>query len=173
MNPLGEFSNDREEFTLGSDKSLETKIKIIPQENTPWAQQEEQLNKYLGIASPDWHETEIHINFRQYIRLRDSYMTGFTSGTSKSVREELMTSLESNLPRVVDKLLEINTEFECVDKSRLNDRLIAFAKRSPIDVLKSLTSDELKRRIEKILILESAISAFKDLTPEQRKILDE
>jgi hypothetical protein len=123
--------------------------------------------------------TEIQINLQQYNRPLGSIMGWIepvmigTSGTSKSVREELITSLESRLPGVVDKLLTINIELGCVDKSQLNDRLITFAKRSSLGVLNSLTPDELERRVERILVLESAISAFKELTPDQRKILDE
>jgi hypothetical protein len=156
MNRLS-FRSDgnRDEFSWGLNKSREVGIAKIYRANTP------EYSVILPKRKDPQNKERIGS-----IMIR-------TLGTSRSIQEELIASFESILPRVVDNLLAKNTELGYVNKSQLNDRLISFAKRSSMDVLKSLTPEELERRIEKILILESTISVFRELTPDQRKIIDE
>jgi len=95
-----------------------------------------------------------------------------TSGTSKTSRDEAIMSFESILPSVLDNL-KANRGGECIDSSMLNERLLFLAKKAPSDILASLTIGEIERRVERILALENAISAFDELSPEQKKTLDE
>lgn len=185
MNPSFGFSGDREDIFVRPETPRDTGIGIIFRENMARIQQESPINNYLEIMrgikvkrdiKPN---TESHINLPKNNRLltpmeenAGTFMIG-TSGTSKSVREEMITSFESILPAVLDKLLIRNTGFRCANKSLLNERLVILAKRASLDVLKSLTPDEIERRVEKILAVEFAISTFSDLSPEQKKILEE
>jgi hypothetical protein len=156
MNRLS-FRTDgnQDEFSWGRNKSLVTGKTTIYQVKVP---------EYSGILPKEKKSQN---------KERIGPIMTRTLGTSRSVQEELIASFESILPGVVDKVLERNAWVECANKSSLNDRLIILAKRAPIDVLTSLTPDEMERRVEKILALEFAISAFGELSVEQRKILEE
>ena len=185
MNPSFGFDGDRDDVFVRSEWARSTGAGIIFRENMAQVPQEDPINNYLETmrrikARQDLKpDTESHINLPRNnelsTRIQDdvgSFMIG-TSGTSKSVRDEMITSFESILPGVLDNLLTRDTRFRCLDKSSLNERLTILAKRASLDVLTSLTPDEIERRVEKILALEFAISAFSELSPEQMNILEE
>ncbi len=88
-------------------------------------------------------------------------------------RSNLIMSISMNSPDIIYELVDRNKSFEDIDVSKLNEKIMYLANNASTDVLNSLSnSEELKRRIEKIMVTESMILAFKELTPEQRELFD-
>lgn len=96
-----------------------------------------------------------------------------TSDTPEFGVKECIISISRNLPSIVDGLVARNPDFAYIDKRDLNKKLNRIINNLPSEILMSISRDDLESRIEKIMILESMVSAFSDLTPAQKKQLDE
>ena len=100
-------------------------------------------------------------------KLAGVYMTNI-----ELTRNELITSISLALPSIIEELVNHSETFKELDVSKLSKKILFLAKNAPADILISLNSEELKHRTEKIMVTESMILAFKELTLEERDILD-
>jgi len=95
------------------------------------------------------------------------------SGTTRSARDERIASMGKDLHDIVDSLISCNPNFADMDIKNLNKNLNIIINKTSLETLNKIGKDELRERVEKIMLLESMVSAFKDLTPDQKKQLDE
>ncbi len=91
------------------------------------------------------------------------------SGITELPIELYITSMCWNLPKMMDEIIECNLDLGHIDMANLNKKMMMIVSKTPYEILSTLNENrgELKRRIEKIMLIESAVSAFGELSPEQ------
>lgn len=72
------------------------------------------------------------------------------------------------ISKLVDRLMEEGGEvFNKLDKSKLIESLFLLVKSISPEALRSISNEELARRIEKIMAIEAMVGLLSDLNPEQ------
>lgn len=97
------------------------------------------------------------------------------AGITELPREVYITSIGWVLPEMIDEIIACNPGFVLMDIVDLNKKIMMIMSKASYRVLCTLNMDrgELKKRVEKIMLIESAVSDFKDMTPEQAMKLNE
>jgi hypothetical protein len=73
----------------------------------------------------------------------------------------------SRISKIVDKLVREKEIFKNLDKNELIDFLSSLMEKLPPEQRMSVTDDELTDRVEKIMLVEATVEAFKEMSPEQ------
>jgi hypothetical protein len=123
-------------------------------------------------------ESKMPYNNKNYARSFGGCHGGGMSamaGITELPREVYITSIGWVLPEMIDEIIACNLDFVLMDITDLNKKIMIILSKASYKVLRTLNMnrEELKRRVEKIMLIESAVSAFKDMAPEQAKKLDE
>jgi hypothetical protein len=113
------------------------------------------------------------LNYNQLLVLNDKLNAPMVKETARLLRGERIAYIESAIPRIVDSLIASNPDFKLIDKDNLNKTLKTLTHRLSFDVLTTIKEEDIKLRTKKIMVVESMVSAFKDLTAEEAKLLDE
>lgn len=87
----------------------------------------------------------------------------------------IIASCSWKLPEMIQEIISCNPEFAQLNKTDLNKKLVMLISKAPHGVLSALEKDreELKRRIKSIMMIESMVSAFTELSPNQIKRFDD
>lgn len=79
----------------------------------------------------------------------------------------------SSIQDLVEKLIENNSIFDGLDKNKIVQLISRLIMELPDEQLAEITKNDLKNRIEKIMLVETMAGMLNDLSPAQVKSFDE
>jgi hypothetical protein len=79
----------------------------------------------------------------------------------------------SIIPDLVEGLIENNSIFDGLDKNKIVQLISRLVMELPDEQLAEITKNDLKNRIEKIMLVETMAGMLNDLSPAQVKSFDE
>lgn len=90
----------------------------------------------------------------------------------KSQTPEMKDIVMHRISEIVDTLSEDNEIFKKIDKPKLMESLSILVDKAP-EKLISITDDELRKRIRRIIVIEATAGMLQDLTSEEMKAFKE